>query len=95
MKNVCYARDCERECKPEKLMCPKHWRMVPSHIQKEVYKHYRHGQAEGKKPSEDWILAVNAAVKAVSAHENRPDPNQLDLFGAPLPQAEKKSGGLH
>lgn len=92
MRHTCHARNCETECKPEMLMCPKHWRMVPAHIQKAVYKHYRPGQCDDKKPSQAWHDAADAAIKAVSAKENVADPRQLDMFGGPPPE---RKGGMH
>ena len=92
MKHLCHARNCDKECKPEFLMCPKHWKMVPPNLQQDVYKHYRKGQCDDKKPSEEWLAAADAAIKSVSATENRADPRQLDMFGS---VSEPKKGGMH
>ena len=96
MTHTCHARGCETPCKPELLMCPKHWRMVPAHIQKAVYKNYRHGQCDDKRPSQAWHDAADAAIRAVWATENKPDPNQTDMFSllGSAPELEKK-GRLH
>jgi hypothetical protein len=96
MKHLCHARGCEKECKPEKLMCPKHWAMVPAHIQRAVYKHYRAGQCDDYRPSEEWFAAADAAIRAVSAAENQVAKEQTNMFsilGEPA-EAEKK-GQLH
>jgi hypothetical protein len=96
--HLCHARDCEKECKPEKLMCGKHWAMVPAHIQRAVYKAYRPGQCDDKRPSQEWIDAAEAAIKAVAAAEVKASANtkQTSMFSllGESPEPEKK-GRLH
>jgi hypothetical protein len=96
LNHTCHARGCETPCKPEMLMCGKHWRMVPAHIQRAVYKHYRAGQCDDKKPSRAWHDAADAAIKAVSAAENKVAPEQTNMFSlfGESPEPEKK-GRLH
>lgn len=95
MRHLCHARNCEKECKPEKLMCPKHWALVPAHIQKEVYKHYRPGQCDDKKPNEKWILAANAAIKEVSRAEANVPREQTNMFGLLGIAEPEKKGRMH
>ena len=61
----CHARGCTRACPPEHLMCWKHWRMVPDHLQRAVWRNYRPGQCDDKDPSEAWHEAADAAIEAV------------------------------
>lgn len=70
-KHRCHARGCERACKPEFLMCGRHWKMVPKRIQAKVYRHYRDGQCDDKKPSQEWMDAAKAAIAAVAEAEGR------------------------
>lgn len=98
MNHLCHARDCEKECKPEKLMCGKHWAMVPAHIQRAVYKHYRHGQYDDRRPNQEWMDAADAAIRAVAAAEatarvNAKQTSMFSLLGE-APEPEKK-GRLH
>lgn len=65
----CHARFCGRSCKPEWLMCPRHWRMVPRPLQQAVWAAYRPGQCDDKKPSEAWFQAAEAAIAAVFEKE--------------------------
>jgi hypothetical protein len=67
----CHARGCKVAVKPELLMCLKHWRMVPRAIQARVWQHYRPGQCDDKRPSEEWHKAADDAIEAVAARETR------------------------
>lgn len=70
MSHICHAKGCKTNCKPEYLMCPKHWRMVPKNIQYAVYKNYQAGQCQGNPtPSPDWHKAADAAIRAVFEKE--------------------------
>jgi hypothetical protein len=68
-KHHCHARGCARSCKPEFLMCPTHWAMVPASLQREVYRHYRRGQCDDKQPSREWFIAAERAIVAVAVKE--------------------------
>ncbi len=67
----CHARGCTARTPPEKLLCPKHWRMVPAIIQRDVYAHYRPGQCDDKQPSVEWHRAADAAIGHVAVQEKR------------------------
>jgi hypothetical protein len=71
MTHHCHARSCQTYCKPECLMCLKHWRMVPKDIQRWVWDEYRPGQCDDKSPSEAWHAAADAAIKAVWDKEQK------------------------
>ena len=65
----CHAYRCKTLVPPERLMCLKHWRMVPKPLQQSVWEHYRDGQCDDKNPSEDWHKAADAAIHFVKARE--------------------------
>lgn len=65
----CHAKNCPTPCKPEMLMCGRHWYMVPKRIQAAVWKHYRPGQCDDKRPSKEWFEAANAAIASVARIE--------------------------
>lgn len=67
--HVCHARDCRARVEPRRLMCPKHWRMVPAKLQAEVWRTYRAGQEIDKRPSHDYLDAARAAIAAVEEKE--------------------------
>lgn len=68
----CHARGCTKSVRPELLMCVRHWRMVPANVQRAVWRTYRQGQCDDKRPSDAWHVAANAAVGAVATLENQP-----------------------
>jgi hypothetical protein len=72
MAHTCHARNCSAAVPPERLMCLKHWRMVPLVVQRAVWRHYRPGQCDDKKPSGEWMRAAGAAIAAVAIQENAP-----------------------
>lgn len=65
----CHAKNCPTPCKPEMLMCARHWHMVPKRIQAAVWKHYRPGQCDDKSPSKEWFEAAGAAIASVARIE--------------------------
>jgi hypothetical protein len=80
MSHTCHARGCKTTCKPEFLMCSKHWRMVPKTLQQAVYRTYQPGQCQGNPtPSPEWHKAADAAIGYVFALEH-PTPVQGKLL---------------
>lgn len=69
MTHTCHARNCDKEVKPELLMCLKHWKMVPKKLQKQVWKYYRPGQCYDKNPSWQWLASARLAIEAVAEQE--------------------------
>jgi hypothetical protein len=65
----CHAVLCKTLCKPELLMCPRHWRMVPNNLRWPVIRHYRRGQCDDMRPSREWHIAARAAIRAVAMKE--------------------------
>ncbi|KWU24721.1 hypothetical protein AS149_31745 [Burkholderia cenocepacia] len=74
MVHTCHAKGCAVPVHPEKLMCGRHWRMVPRRLQLAVWRHYRAGQCEDKSPSREWLSAAHAAIDAVAALETSAQP---------------------
>lgn len=71
MPHHCHAMQCQTPCKPEYLMCGRHWRMVPFHLQSAVYNAYRPGQCDDMNPSTSWWKASDNAIVAVAVSEGR------------------------
>lgn len=71
MSHTCHARACIVEVIPVQLMCRKHWRMVTKAVQRAIWRAYRHGQCDDKRPSSDWHSAADAAIGTVAAREGR------------------------
>ncbi|HEX7095343.1 MAG TPA: Dam family site-specific DNA-(adenine-N6)-methyltransferase [Acidimicrobiales bacterium] len=72
----CHAIGCSTACKPEFLMCPKHWKMVPGVLQRAVYAAYRPGQCDDMRVSGAWWIAAERAIVAVAVFEKRLTPAQ-------------------
>lgn len=53
-------------------MCSKHWRMVPRHLQNEVWRTCKVGQEVTKNPSAEYVIAQQAAIEAVAERERQP-----------------------
>jgi hypothetical protein len=70
MAHHCHARGCKVEVPPQMLMCSRHWYMVPRHIRRRVWHHYREGQCDDKRPSQAWLEAADDAIAAVWEREN-------------------------
>jgi len=62
----CHARGCVRRVPPKLLMCPGHWRMVPTPLRAEIWRTYRPGQEVDKRPSAEYLAAARAAIDAVA-----------------------------
>ena len=78
----CHAKGCTRIVPPSKLMCLRHWRMVPRELQRAVWATYRPGQESDKRPSREYLEAARAAIHAVAAKE---EAQQCELSLTPKP----------
>ena len=67
MPHKCHAEGCNVAGPPRLLMCLKHWRMVPRHLQKEVWRYYRPGQEITKDPSPEYLEVMQKAIESVSS----------------------------
>jgi len=74
--HICHALGCSVRCKPEFLLCGRHWGLVPAKLQRAVWATYRRGQCDDKDPSEEWHEAADAAIAAVALQEGYP-PGRL------------------
>lgn len=50
-------------------MCLAHWRRVSKINQKAVWAHYRPGQCDDKRPSQQWTDAAREAIEEVATKE--------------------------
>lgn len=76
-EHFCHALGCSVRVAPRLLMCPRHWRMVPTDLQQDVCREYRPGQERDKEPSPEYIRAAYAALCAVADQEGVPVPRWL------------------
>lgn len=82
MAHTCHAIDCHIPVEPKLIMCRKHWKMVPKHLQQSIWYHYRPGQEQDKRPSPEYVVTARQAVNAVAAKEGK--PLLPDLTDSPL-----------
>lgn len=80
MTHTCHLPGCERPVPPKLLFCKPHWQMVPEHLQRAVYRHYRPGQEVDKRPTRAYLEAALAAIEAVVERERA---TELNLWGDP------------
>lgn len=71
MSHTCHANYCKAACAPEKLMCLRHWRMVPADAQRRVLGAYRPGQCRDMRPSQEWFDAAQLAIALVAKAEGK------------------------
>jgi len=69
MAHHCHVPRCGVAVPPKFLMCRRHWHMVPAAEQRRVWLYYREGQEIDKRPSEAYLRAAEAAIRAVQAIE--------------------------
>jgi len=68
-EHFCHAKACKVIVPPKRLMCKKHWFMVPADLRRTVWREYRPGQEVDKEPTAEYLEAAQNAVVAVQATE--------------------------
>lgn len=83
--HTCHARGCDIPVMPERLLCYAHWLRVPLKIQQAVWRSYRPGQCDDKRPSKEWFLAADAAIGFVARGDRKrisiSEASALEHFG--------------
>lgn len=69
---TCFVPHCPRQIGQRMLMCARHWRMVPAHLQDEVWRTYRRINDD----LSAWCLATSRAALAVIEREAK-NPSQM------------------
>lgn len=78
-EHLCHADFCNVKTPPSRLMCLKHWRKVPVVLRHLVWETYRPGQEVDKQPSDEYLLAAEKAICAVSVKEGHITQEAADL----------------
>lgn len=79
--NLCRAHGCSERILPSRLMCPRHWFMVPEALRKEVWKAYRPGQENGSVLTQAYLDAAADAINAVARQEGKSEiPSTEELI---------------
>lgn len=69
MTHTCHAEGCNKACPPKHLMCGRHWAMVPQPQKNEIWRHYRPGQEQDKRPSPEYLAVMKATIDTVARLE--------------------------
>jgi hypothetical protein len=65
----CHAQGCATAVPPKLFMCPKHWRMVPKILQRQVWANYVPGQEISKTPTSQYLDVTKRAIAFVASVE--------------------------
>jgi hypothetical protein len=85
MTHHCHWPGCPREVPPKLWGCLAHWRMLPPHLQREIWRAYVPGQEITKTPSPAYVEAARKAQAWIRL--NHPP-------AAPPPEARERQGRL-
>lgn len=67
----CYARECGASRATDKLMCYRHWSMVPHELQERIVTLNRRRIAGLYAARTDWLAAINEARDLVTPPQPR------------------------
>lgn len=85
----CHAEGCQVSVPPKRLMCGRHWMMVPIELRMPVLETYRPGQENDMRPSIASLDAIEVAVnyiRRLEGYRERPLPSVLLApFSGPAP----------
>jgi hypothetical protein len=70
--HLCSAVGCNERILSTRLMCPRHWFMVPASMRKAIWQAYVPGQEITKDPSPSYLMLAREAVNFVAATEGQP-----------------------
>ena len=62
VKHDCHAEGCPLPVPPRMLFCRKHWGMLDERLKRAVWREYRPGQENDKKPSLRYLAVQRYAV---------------------------------
>lgn len=68
LEHWCVARKCMTNVPPNRLMCTRHWKLVPYSIQKRIWNEYRPDQ-NLMSASPEYLAAAQDAIEAVEKAE--------------------------
>lgn len=67
----CHAKGCTLKVPPERLMCKRHWFMVPRYLRDRIWATYQPGQCDTKDPSPEWLKAADAAIEYIDRFKEK------------------------
>ncbi len=70
MKHHCHAYGCQLPVPPRMFMCRKHWGMLDRRLQLAIWRYYRPGQENDKKPSVQYLAVQQYAIGKLAFKPN-------------------------
>lgn len=62
MAHVCHAHGCERKVPPAMLACRMHWFALRKAVRDAIWREYRRGQEQDKRPSWRYMAVQRLAI---------------------------------
>ncbi|MFP4538871.1 MAG: hypothetical protein ACLFPA_11290 [Dichotomicrobium sp.] len=66
--HTCHWPGCTRQVPPAMWGCKYHWFRLPKHLRDRIWRHYRPGQENDMKPSEEYLAAADAVQQWIREH---------------------------
>ena len=86
----CHFPGCNLPVPPARWGCRSHWFMLPVKVRRRIWETYRPGQEQDKRPSREYVLAVQDARDWIHANLPAEVKRLRELWQAP----EQSSLGL-
>lgn len=78
--HLCHAHGCERAVRPSLLFCLPHWRGLRVEMQRRVWREYRAGQENDKRPSLRYLAVQRFAIAEVLHRDDEASAHQVLLY---------------
>lgn len=66
--HLCHWPGCHKEVPPAMWGCAPHWFRLPKEIRDRIWRHYKPGQEESFRVSEEYLAAAKAAQAWIRDH---------------------------
>lgn len=70
MSHSCHAHGCDKPVPPRMFMCPRHWYSLRKPMRDAIWREYRPGQENDKRPSLRYLVVQKRAVAEVAFKPN-------------------------
>lgn len=65
--HFCHWIDCRQQVPPKLFMCRAHWFALPASLRSAIWRTYRPGQEQDKRPSPEYIAAAKAVQEWIKS----------------------------
>jgi hypothetical protein len=87
MRHTCHAHGCKTPVPASLFMCRAHWYSLRKPLRDAIWREYRHGQENDKRPSPRYLAVQQRAVAEVAF---RPNDEQAASDAAPYALAAER-----